>query len=84
MRSDLGDRYAQDCSDRHDDVGRVAGVMELHAGPLGKDADAELSINPLHSAVHSVSLPTQSHERSMTIVNEVPHARKGEGHVFET
>jgi hypothetical protein len=30
--------------------------------PVGKDADAELSIDPLHSAVHSVSLPTQSQE----------------------
>ena len=30
--------------------------------PVGKDADAELSIDPLklHSAVHSVSLPTQN------------------------
>jgi hypothetical protein len=28
--------------------------------PVGKDADAELSIDPLH--VHSVSLPTQSQE----------------------
>ena len=32
--------------------------------PVGKDADAGLSIYPLklHSAVHSVSLPTQSYD----------------------
>jgi hypothetical protein len=45
-------------SDRHDDVGRVAAVLPLQAGPVGKEADAEPLM--LHSAVDSGSLPWPS------------------------
>jgi hypothetical protein len=62
LRSDLADHYAQDSSDRRDNVGRVAGVLELQTGPVGKDTDAELSIDSLHWAAHSVGLLTQSQE----------------------
>ena len=31
-----GDDDAQGCSGRHDDVGRVAGLLELQAGPGGQ------------------------------------------------
>jgi hypothetical protein len=71
-----GDDHAQDCSDGHDDVGRVAGVLELQAGPEGKDADAALAqkIDP-----HKTSMEIND------VINEVlPINVKGEGHVFET